>query len=536
METYYLSTETITEAYHELTNTNLQNTSVLFTFFILKGCGFNNINHEPLERISTHGLDLTKRLSWLFSPYEVPTDKCDFINPLNMSAWGNNPKEPLSKWLRLRLKNNIIGGATTWRNIIKEDLKQNQIKFTYNYLSEINTLTDIEHNKINLPALAVWSNRFTAFNKKISLGELCKEFSQAFSFTQQEQNALFHTHHPVNLNYSDSFHDASSIRALIGKPDIKNEWVAVQPLAEQQIQEIKENYGIRSFSMDTTTSNYDISTDMLLNLLNNYHQIILSGPPGTSKSHLCTEISTGFDSVKKIQFHPQYSYQQFVGGYVVEKDEVNYRKGILLNFLEDIKQQEATTKHLLIIDEINRANLSQVFGEVIQCLDRNHSTQILIDGELQDIKLPNNLYILGTMNSTDRTLGSVDYALRRRFLNIYCPPNPELLLELCPAQDGISTHDLLQKINENLIKAHKNRELVIGHALFLSDNAKNSEDNKYYWTPDLLEMLFNFKILPIIEEYCYGNSNQIKAVLGENLPLRLQGENFKSAIQEFIYT
>jgi 5-methylcytosine-specific restriction enzyme B len=291
--------------------------------------------------------------------------------------------------------------------------------------------------------------------------------------------------------------------------------------------------------METNSINH-VSEKMLLKLLKNYYQVILSGPPGTSKSYLCSQIAKKFDSVRKIQFHPQYSYQQFVGGYVVEKDEVLYKRGVLLNFLEEIKTLEQNNpgkqlQHLLIIDEINRANLSQVFGEVIQCLDRDHHTQIIVDGELEEIKLPKNLYIIGTMNSTDRTLGSVDYALRRRFLNIYCPPNTELLLELCPAQNGISVYDLLKKINENLVQSHKNRELVIGHALFLNENVKNPDDNKYYWDEESLEMLFNYKILPIIEEYCYGNSTQIKSVLGERLPLRLQGEEFIKAIKDFIY-
>lgn len=539
MKQYYLSTETIRQAYQELTKNNLRNTSILFSFLILKGCGFNHIGFEPLDNISTKGLNLAKRLSWLFAPNEKHPDKCNFINPFNMAEWGSNPKESLEKWIRTRLKNNIIGGATTWRNIINEDLKLNQIKFTYNYLDEIKQLTDIEENKINLIALVIWSNRFTPFSRKATIGDLCKEFLETFCLTKQEQNIFFHTNNTIDLNYQESLHNAREIRALIGKPDITEEWLSVQIVPDQQLREFQEIYQTKVSSMETNSINH-VSEEMLLKLLKNYYQVILSGPPGTSKSYLCAQIAKKFDSVRKIQFHPQYSYQQFVGGYVVEKDEVHYKRGVLLNFLEEIKTLEQDNpgkqlQHLLIIDEINRANLSQVFGEVIQCLDRDHHTQIIVDGELEEIKLPKNLYIIGTMNSTDRTLGSVDYALRRRFLNIYCPPNTELLLELCPAQNGISVYDLLKKINENLVQSHKNRELVIGHALFLNENVKNPDDNKYYWDEESLEMLFNYKILPIIEEYCYGNSTQIKSVLGERLPLRLQGEEFIKAIKDFIY-
>lgn len=538
MKNYYLSTETIQQAYYELTKNDLRNTNILFSFLILKGCGFSNVSFQPLDNIFTKGLHLAKRLSWLFAPNEKHPSKSNFINPFNMVEWGANPKESLEKWIRSRLKNNIIGGATTWRNIINEDLKLNQIKFTYNYLEEIKQLTDIEKNKINLIALVIWSNRFTPFSRKATVGELCKEFLETFNFTKQEQNIFFHTNSNIDLNYLETFHDAKSIRTLIGKPSDTDEWLSVQIIPDQQLNESKEVYHTKVSAMETNVLN-QISEDTLLKLLKNYYQVILSGPPGTSKSYLCSKMAKKFDSVRRIQFHPQYSYQQFVGGYVVEKDEVHYKRGVLLNFLKEIKNQERENpdkplKHLLIIDEINRANLSQVFGEVIQCLDRDYNTQVIVDGELEEITLPKNLYIIGTMNSTDRTLGSVDYALRRRFLNIYCPPNAELLLELCPAHNGISVYDLLKKINENLFQSHKNRELVIGHALFLNENVKDPEDDKYYWDEESLEMLFNYKILPIIEEYCYGNSTQIISVLGQKLPLRLQGEEFISAIKDFI--
>lgn len=138
------------------------------------------------------------------------------------------------------------------------------------------------------------------------------------------------------------------------------------------------------------------------------------------------------------------------------------------------------------------------------------------------------------MNSSDRTIGSIDHALRRRFVNVYCPPNPSVLLDLCPQVEGISVHDLLIKINDNLLKSHKNRELVIGHALFLDENVKK-DDNKYYWDFKSLELLFNFKILPMIEEFCYGNYSQIKSIIGENLSSRLSGDDFENAIKEFIH-
>jgi 5-methylcytosine-specific restriction enzyme B len=524
---FYLSTETIKKAYYDLKQIEINNPSILFSFFILKGCKFNSMTFEPLENISTFGVDLTRRISWLFGPQERPTRKSNFINPFSMSEWGTNPTESMEKWVRTRLKNNIIGGATTWRNIIKEDLKTNKIKFTYEYLNEIKSLTDINESKINLIALIVWSNRFTEFERNVTYGELSREFLGTFNFTVEESDALFHTNNDIELEYQENLHDTKEIRTLIGQPDTQEEWINVQTITEAQA------VYDRRFEMETNNS-IQITDAQIIKLLNNYYQLILSGPPGTSKSFISSKIGESFNSVTKIQFHPQYSYQQFVGGYIVEKSEVNYRKGILLNLLDVINEKPPEEKHLLIIDEINRANLSQVFGEVIQCLDRGDKTQILVDGEMTTISLPENLYIIGTMNSSDRTIGSIDHALRRRFINVYCPPEPKVLLDLCPPQEGISVHDLLRKINDNLIKTHKNRELVIGHALFLNKNVLK-EDGKYYWDNESLELLFNFKILPMIEEFCYGNYSQIKSVIGEKLPSRLSGTDFVNALGEFIH-
>ncbi|MET3684449.1 5-methylcytosine-specific restriction protein B [Alkalibacillus flavidus] len=523
---YFLDTKTIEKAYKELTKKEVKNPSVLFTFLILKGCNYNNLSFEPLKNITEYGVDLTKRLSWLFAPYEKPTSKSNFINPFNMSEWGSNPKESLEKWVRTRLKNNIIGGATTWRNVIIEDLKNQQIKFTYNYIDEINSLTQINEHKINLVALSIWANRFTQFERKITYSELTNEFLKSYNIISKEKELIFHADNDIELDFSDEPHNASYIRSIIGSPNNVDYWTNVE-----QVYEKNDMYG-RKFEMQNVNQN-SVSEKRINELLSKYFQVILSGPPGTSKSYLTSKISDSFDTVTNIQFHPQYSYQQFIGGYIVEKDEVNYRKGLLLNLLEEINNSPSQKSHLLIIDEINRANLSQVFGEIIQCLDRDHKTEILVDGHQEELFLPKNLYIIGTMNSSDRTIGSIDHALRRRFINVYCEPDPNLLIDLCPSQDGISVSDLLTKINQNLLKSHKNRELLVGHANFLDDNVKG-EDGKYYWNIHSLELVFNYKVLPMIEEFCYGNYLQIKSVLGDQLPLRLTGDEFEQAIKEFL--
>jgi 5-methylcytosine-specific restriction protein B len=130
-------------------------------------------------------------------------------------------------------------------------------------------------------------------------------------------------------------------------------------------------------------------------------------------------------------------------------------------------------------------------------------------------------------------------------LNIYCPSQPKLLIDLCPSFDGFSLADFLTKLNTNLVRILKNKELVIGHALFLDDRLRKdgaaqasrggaaTTSASYVWNFGELEVLFNFKILPIIEEYCYGNQDQIFQIIGNELPKRLSGDAFKTAIVEF---
>lgn len=529
---YYISTSTISSAYNELCKFESKNPSILFTFFLLKGCGYSSKEYSPVSNIADNGYKACRELSYLFLPNEIATKKYDFINPFSMSTWASqSPSEPMKKWLSLRVKNNILGGATTWRPIIHENLVTKEIKFYHNYLEEIVSLT-ITSSKINLIALAIWSCRFKKFNSKVSLTDICNDFIKNFNITNQEKEALFSSNKNINLEYSNNIFNAEHIRSLIGNPEKFPSWTTsiIQPETSNTTNSINLQEG--DFFMTSTKT--EINADLLENILLEYKQVILSGPPGTSKSFLCNKLKSRFSIVKKIQFHPQYTYQQFIGGHIVDKTDVRYEKGVLLKYLDIISQENTNKeKFLLIIDEINRANISQVFGETLQCLDRSDSTEVLIDGKLTPFSLPDNLYILATMNSSDRTIGSIDHALRRRFINIYCPPNESVLIDLCPSDSFISLYDFLTKLNNNIVEQLRNKELKIGHAIFLADNVKQT-DGKYHWNYEKFEILFNYKILPTIEEYCYHSEEQIIDIIGDKLSQRLSGDEFKSALEGFL--
>ena len=214
------------------------------------------------------------------------------------------------------------------------------------------------------------------------------EFVRTYKIDVDEKSVLFNTRQEYELEFADAIHDAAHIRALIGQAP-NSEW-DVTKLSDRTI----SSYVMASYEFDVKPSTVQtVSVELLRKLLNSYHQLMLAGPPGTSKSYFADKLSEDYDEIVHVQFHPQYTYQNFVGGYVVEGTEVKFKPGVILKLLDE-NTFDANKKYLVVIDEFNRANVSQVLGEVIQCLDRGASVNINVDGEIKNISLPKNIHIL----------------------------------------------------------------------------------------------------------------------------------------------
>lgn len=528
----FLSTKIIEFSYNELSKLQIENSSILHIFFILKACGYDRTTFKSVNLIRDQGFIPASNLSKIFTPNEKSPSKYDFISPFSMKKWSNqSPSEKLTKWVSSRIKNNIIGGATTWRSLISDNYEDNSFKFKYNYVSEVKKLT-LKNEKINILALAIWVNRFKKFRKIPTPRMLKDSFINEFNLNPEELSLLFKSNSKnVKISLSNNIHDAAYIRDLIGKPENESEeWI------KSNLFTTKEEKGniLEEFIMPENNNN-DVSTDLVRLLLDRYKQLILMGPPGTSKSYIAEKIASSFnkDSIKKIQFHPSYSYRNFIGGYIVEGKDVKWEDGTLTQLIE-LSLKNDKKEYLLIIDELNRANVGQVFGETIQCLDRDSFTYVKKEKDLVKYSLPKNLKIIATMNTSDRSIGIIDFAIKRRFISIYTPPNPSIIDELCETTFNISLGDFLRVINERLYKNLKNRELKIGHALFLDENNFDSKTNIFKWTPENFELLFNYKILPIIEDYTKGNVDQINSILGIKLGDRVTGEEFLQELNIFL--
>ena len=535
----YLSNETILISYNDLVSSIGKETATLREFLLLKLAGISKTNYIDDSKVFSNKEYLSKAfcLLSLYSHQESIPKKNNFINPLAMNSWKdghNHPTESLKKWVTSRLKNNIRGGATQWRTILNTGTGINAseqqgaltFKLSYDYL---NILRNHVQNKINLSALSIWYHRFIEFDSEINIAYLEANFCYIFGITEEEKSVLFYKKN-YSLNFQNHIYDTQSIREKILETPSGLQTDLITP-ANNAI-----DLGLTAQDMKfPKLSDFPImNTEIITRVLKDFKQVILSGPPGTSKSHWAKSIAQDdyFQSnFTQIQFHPQFSYQQFVGGYVVEGDLVNYKNGILLNILDGMGDKP----HLLIIDEINRANVTQVFGEILQLLDRGNSLEIKNESGSKNYSLPKNLYILATLNSTDRSLSRLDYAFKRRFAEIYVPVNASILNELCDTTDFISLATFLEKINSNLVQLTQDKDMVIGHAIFLADHVFDTETNKYKWSYESFIFLFNYKLLPLIYDYCGNDSSTVEQILGEKLSSSITDPiTFKSALLDFL--
>lgn len=203
-------------------------------------------------------------------------------------------------------------------------------------------------------------------------------------------------------------------------------------------------------------------------------------------------------------FHQNYGYEEFIQGLRPDpdRDGISFRTvdGIFKK-LADIAIEDNENNYVIIIDEINRANISKVFGELITLIEEdkrwgelNEACASLQSGDI--FAVPNNLYIVGTMNSADKSISLIDAALRRRFSFIEQKPDESLIED-----------DLLRSVfcslNTRLVSELESTDLLIGHSYFIN---KKKED---------LCKILNTNIIPLLYEYFYDNRKKVNNVLAE---------------------
>jgi hypothetical protein len=282
----------------------------------------------------------------------------------------------------------------------------------------------------------------------------------------------------------------------------------------------------------------------LLALTEHTKNIILYGPPGTGKTYWVRKLMEHEKFKGRyefVTFHQSFAYEEFVEGLKPQVDangHVVYEvmPGVFKRICERAKA-DPYNSYLLIIDEINRANIAKVFGELITLIEDDK--RLGGEGPSLTVKLPysgsfaknekpeerfgvpQNVYILGTMNTADRSIALLDLALRRRFAFVELMPDPSLLRESTVAD--IDLERLLTRLNERIV-ALLDRDHQIGHSYFL--NIKTMGDLRFAWYE---------RVVPLLQEYFYSNRERLKAVLGSNFidEKKIDSTVFDSAPEDF---
>lgn len=264
--------------------------------------------------------------------------------------------------------------------------------------------------------------------------------------------------------------------------------------------------------------------DRVLDLLANRRNVVLYGPPGTGKTHHALRVAVswegtfGEDSVFRVTFHPSYSYEDFIQGYRPREDDpakFERQAGILLEAVgraENLLKESPVRDVLLLIDEINRADVARVFGELITYIEpdkRGVSVRLAQDPK-HTIEIPPNLAILGTMNTADKSVSLLDIALRRRFAFVEFRPDPgafDTVLQWRFEVGGLRIGDLMMELNRRLAAAGISDDRALGQALLAVDEGVSDPVTAL---SDRLEL----DVFPLIEEYCYFDRRRLKEILG----------------------
>ena len=312
-------------------------------------------------------------------------------------------------------------------------------------------------------------------------------------------------------------------------------------LIRPELQEALNELDLSSINMFVNENSIEITygsgTDIELNT-------ILYGPPGTGKTYYTAYYAVAIVEKKQLDdvlkenyeevlkrynyhkdngnicfttFHQSYGYEEFIEGIrPVLLDDVKHGKieyqiapGIFKKFCEDASKKEENC--VFIIDEINRGNISKIFGELITLIENSkrkgkaEGMELVLPYSKQLFGVPKNVFILGTMNTADRSIALLDTALRRRFNFIEMLPDLTYLDDVYV--EGLSIRQLLENMNKKISVLY-DREHIIGHAYFKELKEKTSME--------FLAKIFKNNIIPLLQEYFFDDYEKIRLILGDN--------------------
>lgn len=257
------------------------------------------------------------------------------------------------------------------------------------------------------------------------------------------------------------------------------------------------------------------SYDSLVRVLTRKKNIILQGAPGVGKTFAARRLAWSImgekdnSRIEQVQFHQNYSYEDFVMGYKPNESGFRLTSGVFFRFCQKASNRPYD-KFFFIIDEINRGNMSKIFGELLMLIEndyRGKTLTLVYDG--RPFSVPKNLYIIGMMNTADRSLAMIDYALRRRFSFFEMEPafDSESFKKHQAAQNSEKLDKLIEVIKKLNDAVTKDRSLGegfrIGHSYFCFDDENVCTDEN-------LRAIVDYDIIPTLKEYWFDDPSKVK--------------------------
>ena len=280
--------------------------------------------------------------------------------------------------------------------------------------------------------------------------------------------------------------------------------------------EFLKNYYDKDLFLEEVFMN-DSEYEKIYKLLMRKKNIILKGSPGVGKTFMARRLAYSIigkkakDQVLSVQFHQSYSYEDFIEGIRPNKDgKFVLTPGVFKEFV-DVAKNNRDKDYFVIIDEINRGNLSKILGELMKLIeyDKRDKEDVILPYSKESFTIPENIFIIGTMNTADRSLAMVDYALRRRFAFIQVNPafnNPKFSNWLIE-KNNIKENDVNLLCNKMIalneaIDDDLGEGFEIGHSYFVDNLDSNNFTQSY-------KDIIDYEIIPLLEEYWFDDDTKI---------------------------
>lgn len=317
--------------------------------------------------------------------------------------------------------------------------------------------------------------RISASDRYIPISQFTRK--EALNLISKGKEKAIRELFPETFKIIDSLTGKSKIMAQISKDNVKN-------LVLQGAPGTGKTRLAKQLALYLQTENSSLS-ELLLDFKAIYENDIFINDPIIEKDH---------SQIQIVQFHPGYSYEDFVRGIVTEIDcdgKIGYKvqDKVLMKIVKKASENK-DKKYVIIIDEMNRANLPSVLGELIYALEyRGESVEGIYEESLSgdtNITIPDNLYVIGTMNTADRSIGHIDYAIRRRFVFKDVPSESKFITDKLAliVYLEIETFFLKDHLSPDFLKG----DVMLGHSYFLTEKRS-------------IKQRLEFEIIPLLKEY-----------------------------------